>query len=79
MPGVSLLAFYIEEMSVDCIKIIEGEGIAHVLRPVRRIPANETPAAKMQRIIRAAVIEYAREHPNDLLEIVRKEILDKRK
>ncbi len=45
----------------------------------RRVPANETPAAKMYRLAKALVREFAKEHPKDTLEIVQQEILDKRK
>ena len=46
---------------------------------IRRVPANETPAAKMQRLMEASFRKYAQEFPAQALEIVRQEVLDKRK
>ncbi len=44
----------------------------------RIIKANETPAAKMQRLMEASFRKYAQEFPAQGLEIVRQEVLDKR-
>lgn len=45
---------------------------------IRVVKANETPAAKMQRLMDAAFRKYAQEFPAQALEIVRQEVLDKR-
>lgn len=52
---------------------------AHYKRVITRVvKANETPAAKMQRLMDAAFRKYAQEFPAQALEIVRQEVLDKR-
>ena len=48
-------------------------------RTIRVVKANETPAAKMQRLMDAAFRKDAQEFPAQALEIVRQEVLDKRK
>jgi len=48
-------------------------------RTHRIIKANETPAAKMQRLMKAQVELYADAFPQDFAEIARRKLLDKRK
>ncbi len=48
-------------------------------RVIRVVKANETPAAKMERLMDAAFEKYAEEFPAKALEIVRRKVLDKRK